>query len=355
MFGEDIPRDGVREAYQKAYPKVASFAVLLQSLVAQLCRDHGIKVQAVETRAKDLDSLLSKFDKHPDYRCLADAEDLCGVRIVAFYLSDVDVLAELLREEFEVLKEEQRGATSPDAFGYQSLHIIARMPRRRRALTEYRAYAEFRIEFQIRTVLQHAWGVISHSLDYKNATEVPTEVRRKLFRVAALLETGDELFGAFRQEVESLRSKYSAKVSTAQWHELPLDLDSVIASWSRLPIASVMSVGEGSGFLPLRDDNALDDPDFFSSIGNLVTLVAAAGARTIGDLAAIMNNVHEQRDLLSALYRASAERGFSPIANPCDIVALSLLLKDPNLRVLAAAPFRNEIEEALDEVLRPAT
>jgi ppGpp synthetase/RelA/SpoT-type nucleotidyltranferase len=332
---------------------------MLRGLVAQFCSNHHINVQAIEARAKELESLIDKFGRHPDYQRLSDSEDLCGVRIITFYLEDVDAVRRMLREEFEVLKEEDRRAIQPETFGYQSVHIIARLPERRRQLTEYRAFADFKIEFQVRTVLQHAWGVISHALDYKTEGDVPTEVRRTLFRVAALLETGDELFGTFRTEVQGLRAKYEQQVTTDEWRRLPLNLESALLSWSRLPIARVRQVAREAGFAadrgsigPNEDSDDGTDRDFRASLSRVVSLATMAGATTIEDLAGLIRRVDSVADQLADLVKESKKRGFTPVGDPCEVIVLSLLLEKPALRVRAALPFRDELEDALDVVTR---
>lgn len=265
----------------------------------------------------------------------------------------------MLRDEFEVLKEEDRRAIQPETFGYQSVHIVARLPERRRQLTEYRAFADFKIEFQVRTVLQHAWGVISHALDYKTEGDVPAEVRRTLFRVAALLETGDELFGAFRTEVERLRAQYEHQVTTDEWRRLPLNLESAFLSWSKLPIARVRQVAIEAGFAPDRESAGSEndslnpnDRDFRASLSRVVSLATMVGAGTIEDLVGLISRVESVADHLAELVKESKKRGFTPIGDPCEVIVLSLLIEKPTLRVRAALPFRDELEDALDVVTR---
>ncbi|WP_187414410.1 hypothetical protein [Nonomuraea sp. PA05] len=322
----------------------------LKSLLGKLCVDRKIKVQAIEGRAKDVNSLVDKFKRHPEYELLSDCEDLCGVRIITFYLSDIPLVRNLIRDQFEVLKEEDRRAPLPEAFGYQSLHLVGRLNKQRRSLPEYRDFADFVIEFQVRTVLQHAWGVISHALDYKTEDEVPAEVRRKLFRVAALLETGDELFGTFRTEIEGLRNRYKDQATGQEWRELPLNLDSTLASWTRMPLAEVKRVAVKAGFGPydFRDTSSLD---LRRSLSKLVSLATVAGYRTMGELANEMSNVESERTRLTAVRRECVKRGFTPRGDPVDIMVLFMLLQDPDLRARMAASFRSQLEEALDIVL----
>ncbi|MFE1859065.1 GTP pyrophosphokinase [Streptomyces anandii] len=349
MYGEDITRDQIAEAYLQAHPALVSCASTLEALLTTLCRDRKVKVHAIEARAKDPLSLQDKLQRHPNYERLSDVEDMCGVRIVTFYQEDVGRISDLLDDEFEILKKESRQAESPDAFGYRSLHLIGRFDARRRGLPEYAAYAEFPVEFQVRTVLQHAWGVISHSLDYKNEAETPPEVRRKLFRLAALMETGDELFGSYRAEVESLRDRYSEQEKRGDWTQLPVDLDSVMTSWKRLPIDDVVAVATRAGFQEM--DNTSHEESHRWSMGMLVSLTRLAGVETLGELAAVMSRIDRYEPRLAELARISKEHGFVPFANAFDLTAFAMILEHPELRVKLATTFHPAIEAGLDAAL----
>ncbi|GHD88168.1 GTP pyrophosphokinase [Streptomyces naganishii] len=350
MYGEDITRDRIAEAYPKVYPALESCASTLESLLTTLCRDRGVKVHAIEARAKHPDSLRDKLRRHPNYQRLSDVEDMCGARIVTFYQEDVTRIRDLLHKEFLIHKEESRHAESPDAFGYRSLHIIGQFDARRRDLPEYKAYAEFPVEFQVRTVLQHAWGVISHSLDYKNEAETPPEVRRKLFRLAALMETGDELFGSYRFEVESLRDRYRKQEKHGDWTELPVDLDSVTTSWKRLPIGEVVAVAKRAGFQEM-DDSSHEESHRWS-MGMLVSMTRLAGLETLGDLEKVMAGIGHYEPRLAELARISKENGFTPFANAFDLTAFAMILEHPELRVKLGTPFHPAIEAGLDAALR---
>ncbi|MFB7454018.1 GTP pyrophosphokinase family protein [Streptomyces sp. NPDC056194] len=351
MFGDDIPRGKALQAYQVEFPKFELYSKAVQELATKLCDLRGIKFQTIEARAKDVASLEGKLERHPGYQWLSDAEDLCGVRVVTFYLDDVTLVRDMIREEFDILKEENRRADAPDAFGYQSLHIIARLSEDRRRLSEYQEFADFRVEFQVRTVLQHAWGVISHALDYKNEKAIPAVVRRKLFRLAALLETGDELFGAFRAEVETLRASYAHQVNVEEWRELPLNFDSVQASWQKMPLPEVSQVARAVGFADDEESPHHDDQRFRQSLNSLVSLATTAGLTTVGALADLMASLSEQSERLSALVREIRANGLIPVGDPCDVIALSMLLRDPELRVHGTILFQHEIEDALDATL----
>jgi ppGpp synthetase/RelA/SpoT-type nucleotidyltranferase len=49
-------------------------------------------------------------------------------------------------------------------------------------------------EIQVRTVLQDAWAIIDHHLSYKQESDVPKILRRKLNSLAGLVETAHDQF-----------------------------------------------------------------------------------------------------------------------------------------------------------------
>ena len=54
----------------------------------------------------------------------------------------------------------------------------------RAALPENDHVKDVKIEFQVRTLLQHAWAEIEHDFGYKTEVAVPREMRRRFCRLA---------------------------------------------------------------------------------------------------------------------------------------------------------------------------
>lgn len=220
--------------------------------------------------------------RHVEYQSLSDIKDMCGIRVITYYQSDVERVQALIMREFHVLEEQSHGAEAAETFGYTSMHLIAQLDRRRQDLAEYLAYKDLVLEIQVRTVLQHAWAAISHKLDYKSQAEVPDRSRRKLFRVAALLETGDDLFESYRVDAEALRVGYIQQAKLDGWQGLELNLDTLQLAWNRFPLKRIRERAVEVGFKPrLR---TLPAPQKRSVIGRLVNIAAACEIRTLGEL-----------------------------------------------------------------------
>lgn len=68
-------------------------------------------------------------------------------------------------------------------------------------------------EIQVRTVLQDAWAIIDHHLIYKQESDVPKILRRKLNSLAGLIETADDQFDQVRKERQEYRRTVKTNLS----------------------------------------------------------------------------------------------------------------------------------------------
>lgn len=289
------PLEQIRSEYEAIRPTYVAFAEGLRPLLTQLCDAENLPIDAVAARVKDTHSLAAKFArKGKTYRGLEEITDKCGLRIIARYESTVQPVLDLLAREFEIVESVHHRGAAPEVFGYQSEHVLIRLQAPRSTLPEWRNYDGMVAEVQVRSILQHAWASISHSLDYKSEQQIPAAARRRLFRVAAMLETADEIFDTYREDVEMLRSGYATGLREDEWRKLPIDLESLRATWGKLPVEDVLTTALEAGF---------DDPgewlvqtapteDWFDfEVGMLIDAAHPAGLRTLGELDSAMRAV----------------------------------------------------------------
>jgi len=184
-------------------PTYEAFTQRLEDLVRQLLQSHDIKCHLLESRTKTMDSFREKACRPGKgyVSPLEEITDLSGIRVILYYLDDVNRVADLIREEFNVDESRSEDTTrrlKANEFGYRSVHFVVQLSDERDSLAEWRRFAGLNAEFQVRTVLQHAWAAISHALEYKSEYAAPRQLRRRLFRLSGLLELADEEFMALR-------------------------------------------------------------------------------------------------------------------------------------------------------------
>lgn len=206
------------EEYRKQRPMFLEAENAIATRLRESLTEAGIVVASVESRVKTEKSLASKLElKGAKYKSLADITDIIGLRVITFYLDDVDVVASVVERLFDVDWDntvDKRRLHALDSFGYQSLHYICRVPE-----------MPFRFEIQMRTLLQHAWSNMNHDTGYKSGVEIPREYIRNMSRLAGMLELADEQFSRIRSELTDYRRRMQALVASGNLDEVQLDGD----------------------------------------------------------------------------------------------------------------------------------
>jgi hypothetical protein len=120
--------------------------------------------------------------------------------------------------------------------------------------------------------LEHAWAEIQHDLEYKSRDSVPAAARRRLNRLAGLLELADQEFIAIRRELADYATALPARIAGDD--EVALD---------RLSLGSLLDCGEVrelDAAIGAQLDRAVGGQPFFPEY--LLRLLAAGGLATVG-------------------------------------------------------------------------
>jgi len=218
------------EQYRSLLPVYEQMAAIIPERLKQFFEEAGIIVAAVEHRVKTENSLAGKLKlKGSKYKDIFDITDLVGLRVITFYIDDVDKVASVLERLFEIDWEnsiDKRKAHEIDSFGYLSLHYICRIPESAYNDPEHPELNKIRFEVQMRTVLQHAWANMNHDTGYKSGVEIPKVYLRNLSRLAGILELVDDEFSRIRRELADYRRQVQKLVASGNLGEVPLDGDS---------------------------------------------------------------------------------------------------------------------------------
>lgn len=201
----------ILKEYDKKREILENLNKSLDTLINSLLKQKGIKAHQIQTRVKDRESLEKKILAKQKYESLDDITDIVGIRIITYFEDEVDKVAKVVEEEFDIDQENSvdKREIDTDRFGYRSLHYVASLKKNRTILSEYSDFETFKFEFQIRSILQHSWAEIEHDLGYKGEFEIPSTAKRTFYRVAALLEQADIEFVKLKSTIE----EYEASVT----------------------------------------------------------------------------------------------------------------------------------------------
>ena len=263
----------------------------IEQVVAGKLKDYfasaGMIVAAVEHRIKTESSLAGKLAlKGSKYNSILDITDLVGVRVITFYIDDVDKAASALERLFEIDWEnsvDKRKVHEIDSFGYLSLHYICRIPESDFSDPEYPELNKIRFEIQMRTVLQHAWANMNHDTGYKSGVEIPKVYLRNMSRLAGMLELIDDEFSRIRRELADYRRRVQALVASGNLSEVQLDGDS---------FRSYLSIGPFDALS--RRIAAINQAEIQQvDLSPFLELFVAMGFKTLGDIDKMIKEYHD--------------------------------------------------------------
>ncbi len=189
-------RDQIEHEYESRHEILE---ITAQRILADLREIlHGIPhVDGITARAKSINRFVDKalkLDKdgnrkyqHP----FDEIQDQVGARIVVFYLSDVDEIAERVYANYRPAEDVEKRDEKPEQFSYQARHFVCRIP------PDIRASAQTPVgvfELQISTLFQHAWAEANHDIAYKPEHPLEYNDRRRLAWAAAQAWGADVIF-----------------------------------------------------------------------------------------------------------------------------------------------------------------
>ena len=273
--------------YRSLLPVFEKMAEVIPERLKGFFEEAGIIVAAVEHRVKTEHSLNGKLQLKGDkYRDIFDVTDIVGIRVITFYIDDVDKVASVLERLFEIDWEnsiDKRKAHEIDSFGYLSLHYICRIPESSYYDPEHPELNKIRFEVQMRTVLQHAWANMNHDTGYKSGVEIPKVYLRNLSRLAGMLELVDDEFSRTRRELSDYRRKVQGLVASGNLDEVPLDGDS---------FKSYLHIGPFDALM--RRIASINQAEIQpADLSAFLPLFRAMRFTTLGDIAALVKDYSE--------------------------------------------------------------
>jgi ppGpp synthetase/RelA/SpoT-type nucleotidyltranferase len=259
------------DAYASARPALETHGQQLCSELSRWLAGAGIKIHSISARLKADDSLARKLARPDrDYRDLWSVTDLLGLRVITYFEDAVDEVGRIVEARLPIdLARSNDKRARAEAFGYRSLHYVFGFGRPESLPSHARA------EIQIRTLLEHTWAEIEHDLGYKAPGAVPARVRRRLSRLAGLLEVADREFVGIRDELAEYTRALPDRIA-AEDNNIALDQLALAALLESPDVAALDRSIASAVELPLGDEVFF--PDY------LLRMLQAAGLSTAADV-----------------------------------------------------------------------
>jgi putative GTP pyrophosphokinase len=198
-----MKREDIKHRYDELIPLYKRLGENVRSALIQFLEDRKIDYLDVEFRVKDFKSFYEKIERKNYRNPFEEINDICGLRIINYYPSDLMKITEVIQSEFDVsISVDKQDELEDDKFGYRSYHYIVTLKEEWMSAPNYRGLSKLIFEIQARTILMHGWASINHKLLYKHETDIPRQFKRDLFRLSALIELADEQFERLRSERE---------------------------------------------------------------------------------------------------------------------------------------------------------
>lgn len=181
-------------------------------------------------RAKSKKSFLKKWEMKK-YSDIFDMTDVAGIRVITLVESDLDEVEETIRKLFKVHEADSGDKADKlghDKFGYRSRHFVCDIGKKRETLLELEHFKDKCFEIQIRTALAHAWAEIEHDRGYKLEGGLPSNLKRRLNIVAALLESADNEFNRLTKDIEEYKNNIDQEIKNNNLN-MPLDAINISA------------------------------------------------------------------------------------------------------------------------------
>ena len=266
----------ILQEYEDNLPRFREVEAQVRDTLRRTLQDAGLAVAAIESRVKGYDSLAGKLElKGHKYKSLANLTDILGLRVITFYIDDVDKVASAVERLFTIDWEnsvDKRKIHEIDSFGYLSLHYICSIPD-----------FPYRFEIQMRTLLQHAWANMDHDTGYKSGVEIPKRYMRNMSRLAGMLELVDDEFSKIRIELTDYRRRVQALVRSGNLDEVPIDGDTFRSYIDLDPFAQLNKRIASMNQAEIQDVSLMPYLSVFKSIG----------LKTLGDIDRMIKDFSE--------------------------------------------------------------
>lgn len=192
------------ELWNGEQSKYEALGLIINDFIREKITDYELFPE-IHYRTKDLLSIVKKikkkqFQKNYTYYHL---KDKLGFRIICTFQEEMDIIDRFLKENFKIIDVEYKQENLDfNKLDYISNHYDSFI---NCSIKEFKKFKEFEnliFEIQVRTLNQHAWSNTAHSLSYKQETDLPNNLKRRVYRLLSLYELADDEFSIVNKSLK---------------------------------------------------------------------------------------------------------------------------------------------------------
>ncbi|MBQ0139805.1 MAG: GTP pyrophosphokinase family protein [Kurthia sp.] len=164
-------------------------------------------IEHIDSRVKTPESIIRKIKKKNlpyDLDVIREEiHDIAGIRIVCSFVSDIYRIQQMISNQADIKVIDIKDyIENPKASGYQSLHLILKVP-----IFLSDRQEEVYVEMQIRTIAMDFWASLEHKIYYKYNKAIPTELSSQLIEAAHTAALLDRKMESLNKEINILKNE----------------------------------------------------------------------------------------------------------------------------------------------------
>lgn len=224
--------------YAEMFPKYRKYAQVLRDVLEKAIKKHAL-LAIIQVRPKSIAGFGEKaLRKRFKYRNSVNRiTDLCGGRIIVPTVTEIKAVSEFIERHFEIDWENTVDLSQrlkPTEFGYRSVHYIVKFkpdvfPTEDIDVEIPEEVFGLKAEIQVKTILEHAWGVFAHDRAYKGAFKIPVKWEREMAALAAILEDTDSSFARIQAGLQRYAASYGAYMTEEQTQDEVANLKIILS------------------------------------------------------------------------------------------------------------------------------
>ncbi|GGB40267.1 GTP pyrophosphokinase family protein [Virgibacillus dakarensis] len=166
-------------------------------------------IEIISGRVKPIPSILEKAKRKQIKleNIEREMQDIAGVRVVCQFVDDIYTIVKMIRSrnDLTIIEEKDYISHKKDS-GYRSFHMIIEYP-----VETIHGEKIVLAEIQIRTLAMNFWATNEHSLNYKYAGRIPSDIKARLKRAAEAAFKLDEEMSKIKNEVQEAQRIFHRK------------------------------------------------------------------------------------------------------------------------------------------------